>query len=155
MRMRFLPLVLVMTALPLMAADMPPGRWWRRPEVARRLDLTADQQTRLDAIFHDVANELIDHKGQVEKATLAIRKELDRPDSDRQSLQRLAARLTEARGRLFERELMMLVDMRAVLNEQQWTQLRMHLDRQREERNMRDGREGRRPGMPQPRRRPM
>ncbi len=112
----------------LVAADLPPGRWWRRAEIAQRLALTADQQTRLDTIFRDAASELIDRKGEVEKLNIALRTELDQPQLNKQNLQRLAARLSEARGRLFERELMMLVDMRGTLNDQQWTQLRAHLD---------------------------
>jgi hypothetical protein len=37
--------------------------------------------------------------------------------------------LSDARTRLFERELMMLVDMRAVLNDSQWDRMRSQLDR--------------------------
>ena len=30
------------------AADLPPGKWWRRPEIVQKLELTEDQQNRLD-----------------------------------------------------------------------------------------------------------
>lgn len=112
------------------AADLPPGKWWRRPEVARHLALTPDQQVRLDTVFHDAAAGLIDRKADVDKANLALRHELDEPQVNRQNLQRLAARVSEARGRLFEREVLMLADMRSVLNERQWSELRERLDRQ-------------------------
>jgi Spy/CpxP family protein refolding chaperone len=110
-------------------AQMPPGKWWRRHEVAQRLGLTAEQKTRLDTVFRDAAGELIDWKADVEKANIALRYELDQPQINRQNLQRLAARLSEARGKLFEREVLMLADMRSVLNDEQWSQLRAHLDR--------------------------
>ena len=65
----------------------------------------------------------------MEKANLALRSELDAAQLNRQNIQRQAARLSEARARLFERELMMLVDMRAVLTDTQWNQMRRELER--------------------------
>lgn len=130
-------LVITLVALTLagtaMAADLPPGKWWRRPEVAQRLDLAPEQQTRLDAIFREAANDLIDRRAEVEKLSIAMRGELDQQQLNRQNVLRAAAKLTEARGRLFERELSMLVDMRTVLNDPQWNRLRAFLDRPRDQ----------------------
>lgn len=109
---------------------MPPGKWWQRPEVIRELQLTSEQQSRLDEIFRGAANDLIDAKGDVEKLQIAIRGELDRPQLRKAEALRIAGQLSAARGRLFEREVAMLLDMRAVLNEQQWARMRKHLDRQ-------------------------
>ena len=118
----------------LAAADLPPGRWWKMPQVVQRLDLTAEQQEKLDAIFHGAANELIDRRGDVEKANVALRAELDQAQINRPNVLRAAAKLSEARGKLFERELSMLMDMRGVLNDPQWTRLRAFLEQQREQR---------------------
>jgi hypothetical protein len=54
-------------------------------------------------------------------------------------VQRIAARLSEARGKLFEREVMMLVDMRGVLNDPQWMKMRTFLDRMQDERGRPNG----------------
>lgn len=121
-------------------ANLPPGKWWKNPQIAQRLALEPEQQARLDTIFRETASDLIDRRAEVEKLQLAMRSELDQSQLNRQNLQRLAAQLTQARGRLFERELMMLVDMRGVLNDAQWDKLRAHIDR--------------RPQPPRPRRRP-
>ena len=135
------------------AQQLPPGKWWRRPEVVQRLELTGEQQNRLDDVFRGAADGLIDAKAGVEKLQVALRGEIDRSTLRRGEIQRIAGELNAARGRLFERELMMLVDMRAVLNESQWNRLREHLDRMqdhnREQRPMqrrgRPGPGGRRP----------
>lgn len=119
-----------------MFGQLPPGKWWRRPEVAQRLQLTNEQQSRLDAVFAAAAPELVDRKADVEKLGIALRGELDQAEMNRASLQRIASQLSAARGKLFERELMMLVDMRAVLTEAQWSQLRERLERQRELRRL-------------------
>lgn len=111
-----------------LAADLPPGKWWRKPETVQSLGLTEDQQKRLDEIFRRSASDLIDLRGAVEKQSIVLRGELDQPQLDRAAIQRAAAKLTEARGRLFERELMMLVDMRGVLTEPQWNRMRSDLE---------------------------
>jgi Spy/CpxP family protein refolding chaperone len=118
--------VVLATALTgtLAAQEMPRGRWWQRPEVARRLSLTADQQQRLDTVYANSANNLIDARGDVEKLQISLRGALDQPQLDRQNIQKIAGRLNEARGKLFERELMMFVDMRGVLTEEQWRNVR-------------------------------
>ena len=118
------------------AADLPPGKWWRNPGVAQRLVLEPEQQERLDTIFRTSANDLIDHRAEIEKLTLALRSELDQTTLNRDNLRRLSSALTQARGRLFERELMMLADMRAVLSGEQWQQLRAHIDQRKAQRPM-------------------
>ncbi|HEY8712915.1 MAG TPA: periplasmic heavy metal sensor [Thermoanaerobaculia bacterium] len=114
------------------AAPLPPGKWWRRPEFITSLALTNDQQTRLDLIFRMAANELIDLRAEAEKTSIAIRSELDQPQINRDQLRKLAARLSETQGKLFDHELMMLVDMRSVLSDDQWSRLRSELDRPRQ-----------------------
>lgn len=152
MTRRFLiAIALLACAAVAQAQQMPPGKWWRRAEVVQELQLSTEQQDRLDEIFRVAANELIDGRAAVEKLQIAIRAEIDRAQPRRQELQRIAQQLSDARGRLFERELMMLLDMRGVLNEQQWRRMRAHLDRMQERRNDRPMQQ--RP-MPQQRRRP-
>ena len=116
----------------LSAAPLPPGKWWRRPEFATNLQLTNDQQVRLDLIFRMAANDLIDLRADAEKTSIAIRSELDQPQLNRDNLRRLAAKLSETQGKLFDKELMMLVDMRSVLNDEQWGRLRSELDKPRD-----------------------
>ena len=127
--MKRLAVAILFLATTVMAADLPPGRWWRQPAIVQMLVLTDDQQSRLETIFRGNANDLIDLKAEVEKSNIALRGELDRPQLDRAAIRRVAVRLNDARARLFERELMMLVDMRSVLNDTQWNRLRSELDR--------------------------
>ena len=65
------------------AQQMPPAKWWRRPEITRTLGLTSDQQSRLDAIFRGAANDLIDQRADTEKLSIALRGELDQPQLNR------------------------------------------------------------------------
>lgn len=113
------------------AADpaLPAGKWWRRPEIVQELALADEQQDRLDAIFRTAANDLIDLRGAVEKQNISLRGLLDQPQLDRAAIHREATRLSESKGRLFDRELSMLIDMRGVLTDPQWSRMRNQLDR--------------------------
>jgi len=129
MKRLVIALALFVLATTASAMDLPPGKWWRRPEVIQMLSLTDEQQNRIEAISVKAANELIDLRGEVEKSNIALRAELDQPQLNRDAIRRTAVHLNEARGRLFERELMMLVDMRSVLTDAQWNRMRQTLER--------------------------
>ena len=111
------------------AQQLPPGKWWRRPDIVQNLNLSDEQQDRLEGIFRANAADLIDLKAEMDKASIALRGELDRPQLDRAAIHRVATRLNDARARLFDRELMMLVEMRGVLTEPQWNRMRNQLDK--------------------------
>lgn len=140
---------------------LPPGKWWRQERLVQELALTEEQQTRLDATFQNSAAELIDLKAEVQKRGLALRHEMDQAQVNRQDIQRAAAGLSQARARLFERELMLFVEMRSVLSQQQWSRMRnllaereaMKRDQRMRGRGFRPGSPGRRPG-PEPGTRP-
>lgn len=129
---------------------LPPGKWWQRPAIVQELQLTNEQQNRLDEIFRGAASDLIDARAAIEKLQIAIRGELDKTQVRKTEILRLATQLSDARGKLFERELVMLIDMRAVLNDQQWAKMRRVLDRMQE--NHQERRQGQ--GQPPQRRRP-
>ncbi len=121
--------VSLLIAVSAFAQQLPPGKWWRRPEIVQNLNLSEEQQDRLEGIFRANAADLIDLKAEMDKASIALRGELDRPQLDRAAIHRVATRLNDARARLFDRELMMLVEMRGVLTEPQWNRMRNQLDK--------------------------
>jgi len=121
--------LVVVFATSAFAQNLPPGKWWRRPEIVQSLNLSEEQQNKLETAFRTASSDLIDLRGEVEKQNIALRGDLDQSQLDRATIRRDAQRLSDARTRLFERELMMLVDMRAVLNDSQWDRMRSQLDR--------------------------
>jgi len=125
----FASLLLSTTLLAQAPTHMPQGRWWKRPEVAQRLKLTSEQQTRLDAIAREGGAELIDLRAELEKGNLELRGELDRSQPNRTDVRKAAARVSEARSRIFDREVLLLLDMRAAITEEQWATLRTALER--------------------------
>jgi len=121
---------------------LPKGRWWKMPEVAKRLDLTPEQQAKLDDLFTERSKQLIDLKADMEKAAIELRASLENYDTKPADVMKHATAVGSARGELFKKEIEMMLDIRAELSEEQWTKLRQALDQQMENR-MRDSR---RPG---------
>jgi len=128
-RLLLAALVAVFAASAFAQSAMPPGKWWRRPEIVQSLNLSEEQQNKLETIFRTASGDLIDLRGEVEKLNINLRGDLDQSQLDRAAIRKDAQRLSDARTRLFERELMMLVDMRAVLNDSQWDRMRAQLER--------------------------
>jgi len=128
-RITLAALLMLITSAAFAQINLPPGKWWRRVEVIRFLNLSEEQQDRLERVFSNSAGDLIDLRADVDKQSIALRAALDRPQLEREQVRQLAQRVNEARGRLFQRELMMLVDMRAVLTDLQWNRMRNQLDR--------------------------
>jgi Spy/CpxP family protein refolding chaperone len=104
--------------------EAPPGRWWHNRDVVRELALTTAQRERLDAIFRAAAPELIALRQEAQSRAGELRARLDRDTLDRDAIRDAAAAVTQARGALFERELMMLVEMRGTLTPVQWSRFR-------------------------------
>ena len=61
-----LPAALLL-ALPSTAqmVEMPAGKWWKRPKVVEALQITADQQQRLDEVFAKNRRAFVDLKADV------------------------------------------------------------------------------------------
>ena len=127
-RIALAALLMLVASAALAQLNLPPGKWWRRPDIVQILNLSDDQQERLETVFRNSANDLIDLRGEVEKQAIALRAAIDQSQLDRNAIRAVAQRLNDARARQFQRELTMLVDMRAVLTDTQWNRMRTQLD---------------------------
>lgn len=129
---------------------MPKGRWWKMPDVAKRLSLTPDQQEKLDAVFTKRSKELIDLKAEMEKSAIELRARLEKFDSKPAEVLGHATAVGDARSKLFRKEIEMMLDIRAELSEEQWTKLRAAIDQQMENRFRESRRPAARPNPPPP-----
>lgn len=127
---------------------MPKGRWWKTPEVARQLELSAEQQARLDTIFSARSKELIDLKAAMDKSAIDLRAGLEFFDKKPADVLKLAGEFSDARGRLFRKEIEMLIEMRSELSEDQWTKLRSAIAERMSDRIQEQRRPMRRPPAP-------
>jgi Spy/CpxP family protein refolding chaperone len=100
------------------------GRWWDNPQLASDLNLSADQKKKMDDIFQQNRLKLIDlHASlQKEEVTLEPLMGADSPDEGRILAQ--IDRVAQARAELEKSNARMLLAMRQVLTQDQWTKLK-------------------------------
>jgi Spy/CpxP family protein refolding chaperone len=101
----------------------PSGKWWDNPELAKRLNLTADQQKKMDEVFQQHRLRLIDLHAALEKeeAILEPLHEAANPD-DAKVLPQID-RVAQARAELEKANARMLLGLRHVLTPEQWKML--------------------------------
>ncbi|MFC1824574.1 periplasmic heavy metal sensor [Thermodesulfobacteriota bacterium] len=51
---------------------MPPGKWWRLPEVAEKLSLTKEEQEKMNSMYLEHRRQLIDLRSRMAKERLEL-----------------------------------------------------------------------------------
>jgi Spy/CpxP family protein refolding chaperone len=119
--------------------QVPDGKWWKRPRVARELGLTAEQSEKIEKVFVNARPHLIDLKGDLEKRQLDLQVAMDDKSSDRADVEKKIDAVENARKQLQKARALMILDMKQVLTPEQWTRLMQMReearDRRRQTRN--------------------
>jgi Spy/CpxP family protein refolding chaperone len=101
----------------------PMGMWWKNPDIAQKISLTADQQKRMDDIFQQNRLQLIDLKANLEKQEVMLEPMLDANPPDTNKVLAQIDRVAQARAELEKANAKMLLGIRGVLTADQWTKL--------------------------------
>jgi Spy/CpxP family protein refolding chaperone len=157
-------LMLAVLAAPLAAAELPDGKWWKRPRLAQEISLTPDQQQQIEKIFVRSRTKLIDLRADLEKKQLGLQELMEDRGADRRDVEKKIESVENARAELQKARALMILDMKQVLKPEQWERLlrrREEMIERRQEMRERMREEGAsppdpgRPGArPQPERRP-
>jgi Spy/CpxP family protein refolding chaperone len=100
------------------------GKWWQDSKLAKQLQLTDAQISKLNQIFYDHRLKLIDDDAAMEKADLGLQKLLDQDEPKDSDVEAQMDQVLAARGKLEREYTMMNLDLRKVLSVQQWRQLK-------------------------------
>jgi Spy/CpxP family protein refolding chaperone len=101
----------------------PPGMWWKNPDLAQKISLSADQQKRMDDIFQQSRLQLIDLKANVEKQEVLLEPMLSANPPDTNKVLGQIDHVAGARAELEKANARMLLGIRGVLSADQWTKL--------------------------------
>jgi len=100
------------------------GKWWRDPEIAKKLQLTDGQIQQLDQTFVDHRLKLIDYGAEMEKQDLKLQTLLDADAPNEGQIGSQVDLVLAARGKLEREYTFMNLDLRKVLSLDQWRQLK-------------------------------
>jgi len=108
-------------------------RWWNNPKLAERLKLTDEQRKAFDAAYLEHREKLIDLRGSLEKAELAMEPLMDADQPNEAKILAQIDKLAQARAELEKANARFLLAIRAKLTPEQWKQLQAdraeHADR--------------------------
>jgi Spy/CpxP family protein refolding chaperone len=99
-------------------------KWWENPKIKSELNLTNEQVTRIQELVRSRRDRLIDLRAAVEKKALLLSDEVDRPDFDATRASAAAEEVMKARTDLARGRMALLLDIRAVLSQEQFFKLR-------------------------------
>jgi Spy/CpxP family protein refolding chaperone len=111
--------LLLLHASGLFAQGPAEGKWWKRPRIARQLDLSADQVAQLEKIFARAKPKLIDLRAEFEKKQFDYDQSMQSDDVDRKELETKIEAREQARAALQKELALMELDMKKVLNPEQ------------------------------------
>jgi Spy/CpxP family protein refolding chaperone len=114
----------------------PPGIWWHNADLIQKLNLTPDQQKKMDDILQQSKLQLIDLRANVEKQEVLMEPMLAANPPDTNKILAQIDHTAQARAELEKANAKMLLGIRNVLTPDQWTKLQAE---RRDHRGMRRG----------------
>ena len=123
-------------ALALAQADIPDGKWWKRPRLAAEINLSDQQAREIETIFVRTRPRLIDLRADLEKKQLALQVSMEDKAVDRHHVEKEIEAVENARAELQKARALMILDMKQVLRHEQWERLLQMQQNVRERRQM-------------------
>jgi len=103
---------------------LPRGMWWKNPEVATRIGLTADQQKRIEDTFLQSRLQFIHMHATLEEEQLLLEPLMNANPVDQAKALAQIDKIADTRADLEKANAKMLLSIRGVLSADQWTKLR-------------------------------
>ena len=100
------------------------GKWWYRPAVKDKLQLTPDQTNKINKIWMEHRKRIIDIKSDIEKGYLDLENLMGQPALDTQGAYKLAESLGQLQARQIEERIRMTIDIRQELSIEQFQKLK-------------------------------
>ncbi len=101
----------------------PGGKWWDRAEIVKRLDITPEQQKKMDDAFQQSRLRLIDLHAALEKEEVVMEGLMKGPQLDDAKILPAVDRIAQARAELEKADARLQLALRHVLTPEQWQKL--------------------------------
>ncbi|MGO9229429.1 MAG: Spy/CpxP family protein refolding chaperone [Bryobacteraceae bacterium] len=101
----------------------PAGKWWDNPDLAKRLNLTGEQQKKMDEVFQQNRLRMIDLHAALEKEEATLDPLIEAANPDDSKVLPQIDRVAQARAELEKANARLLLGLRHVLTPEQWKTL--------------------------------
>jgi Spy/CpxP family protein refolding chaperone len=99
------------------------GRWWNNPAMVEKLKLTDTQRKQMDDILQEHREGLVDLRGTLEKAELALEPLMKADQPDETKILAQIDQVAQARAELEKANARFLLALRSKLTPEQWKQV--------------------------------
>jgi Spy/CpxP family protein refolding chaperone len=113
--------------------DFPRGKWWANKRLIADLDLSPDQQTKIDTVWNQVRKNLIDQRAELEKRQLDLGDLLGKESIDEATALKAFDRVQEARLALERATFLMRLQIKNLLSMEQQQKLEVISERLRQQ----------------------
>ena len=111
---------------PLQAAllpNAPPGKWWHNPRMVMRLNLTPEQQKKMDDVFQQSRLRLIDLNASLQREEAMLDPLVNSDQLDDSKVLPQIDKVAQARAELEKANARLLLGIRHLLTPEQWKRL--------------------------------
>jgi len=110
---------------------IPGGKWWRMPMLTQKLNVTVEEQGKLDSLFVQNRRQMIDLKSSVSKEVLELEEALDKKLFDDAECMDRFKKLQTARANLAAERFKYLLEVRKLLGNERYQQLKAKFQERR------------------------
>jgi len=103
---------------------LPKGKWWRIPDIATKLNLTADEQTKLDEMFYEIKKNMIDTHSNIAKLRLNLEQLLEKDPLDESSCLENFEKIKAEKTKMGIERFKFLLEVRKLLGVDRFVQLK-------------------------------
>ena len=102
---------------------MPHGKWWRLPSIQKSLNVTPDEQKKLDQLYTESRKKMIDLKATVEKEKLDLEVIMDSETFNKATCLKQFQSLADAKTRLSAERFSFITEIRALFGQERYLKL--------------------------------
>jgi Spy/CpxP family protein refolding chaperone len=106
-----------------MERSLPPGTWWRNPEMVQKLGINSDQQKKIEDVFQQHRLKLVDLDAAVKKEEIMLEPLMSADSPDETQTLAQIDKVAQARAELEKAHARFLFSIRRVLTPDQWKKL--------------------------------
>ncbi len=104
---------------------LPPGKWWKMPRVVKELNITPEEQKKLNNMHARTRRQMIDMKGELQKELLEIELLFDEENLDKTACLNRFKKMQKARTEFASTQFKFVVDVRELFGKERFEQLKM------------------------------
>ncbi len=105
--------------------ELPSGKWWKLPKIAKDLNITPEEQKKLNSMYAQTRRQMIDMKGELQKELLEIDLLFDEENFDKTACLNRFKKMQKARTDIAIEQFKFITEVRKLFGKERFEQLKV------------------------------